>query len=128
MTKHPTRYADLSKELETLTKRVEEARQAETRQAIVTCKQLILDYGLNVEDLGLVKRSVIPPAKVKKADKTFVSVKPKTTIPPKYQDPASGRTWSGRGHAPGWIVGDRDSYLIKTEPTKRITQNNKEAA
>jgi DNA-binding protein H-NS len=32
----------------------------------------------------------------------------------KYRDPASGKTWTGRGKPPLWIVGakDRDAFLI----------------
>lgn len=33
---------------------------------------------------------------------------------PKYQDPKSGATWSGRGRAPAWLAGvkDRSKFLI----------------
>jgi DNA-binding protein H-NS len=33
---------------------------------------------------------------------------------PKYRDPVSGATWSGRGPAPAWLAGakDRDAFLI----------------
>lgn len=35
-------------------------------------------------------------------------------VPPKYRDPVSGKTWSGRGRAPKWIDGkDREQFLIK---------------
>jgi DNA-binding protein H-NS len=30
----------------------------------------------------------------------------------KYQDPASGKTWSGRGRKPNWLSGDTDQYLV----------------
>jgi DNA-binding protein H-NS len=34
-------------------------------------------------------------------------------VAPKYRDPESGSTWSGRGKPPKWIAGqDRDSFLI----------------
>lgn len=34
--------------------------------------------------------------------------------PPKYQDPRTGKTWSGRGRAPTWIEGkNRDQFLIQ---------------
>ncbi|WP_321945235.1 H-NS family nucleoid-associated regulatory protein [Paraburkholderia sp. J10-1] len=34
--------------------------------------------------------------------------------PPKYQDPKTGATWSGRGRAPAWIAGAKDpsKFLI----------------
>jgi len=32
---------------------------------------------------------------------------------PKYRDPRTGKTWSGRGRAPRWIQGeDRTPFLI----------------
>ena len=35
-------------------------------------------------------------------------------VAPKYRDPATGMTWTGRGRAPVWIVGDdRSKYLIQ---------------
>ncbi|MFM0572594.1 H-NS histone family protein [Paraburkholderia caledonica] len=35
------------------------------------------------------------------------------TQEPKYRDPSSGATWSGRGRAPGWIAGkDRTEFEI----------------
>jgi hypothetical protein len=30
----------------------------------------------------------------------------------KYKDPASGKTWSGRGRRPAWLSGDPDQYLV----------------
>lgn len=33
---------------------------------------------------------------------------------PKYRDPATGKTWSGRGKRPNWFDADRaDAFLIK---------------
>jgi DNA-binding protein H-NS len=36
---------------------------------------------------------------------------------PKYCDPATGKTWNGRGRTPRWLVGqDRELYrLVKTD-------------
>jgi DNA-binding protein H-NS len=34
-------------------------------------------------------------------------------LPPKFRDPATGNTWSGRGKPPHWIAGkDRQSFAI----------------
>jgi hypothetical protein len=30
----------------------------------------------------------------------------------KYKDPASDKTWSGRGRRPAWLSGDPDGYLV----------------
>lgn len=45
--------------------------------------------------------------------------------PPKYRDPKTGSTWSGRGTAPGWIAGakDRSKFLIeKAEPAAKTVK------
>ena len=35
-------------------------------------------------------------------------------VAPKYRDPASGATWTGRGKAPAWIAGqDRGAFAIQ---------------
>ena len=34
-------------------------------------------------------------------------------VAPKYRDPATGKTWTGRGRAPTWLDGkDRAQFLI----------------
>ncbi|WP_144155013.1 H-NS family nucleoid-associated regulatory protein [Paraburkholderia sp. BCC1885] len=49
--------------------------------------------------------------------------------PPKYRDPKTGATWSGRGPAPAWLAGageDRARYLI-TETRGRATKATSQA-
>ena len=37
----------------------------------------------------------------------------RSTVAPKYRDPATGQTWSGRGKAPKWLEGkDRGAFTI----------------
>ena len=54
-------------------------------------------------------------------------------VAPKYRDPESGSTWSGRGKPPKWIAGqDRDNFLIgairdtlndrESQPKRRVLQ------
>jgi DNA-binding protein H-NS len=118
-------YKELLAESEKLLAQAMDAKKIESRAAVETCKALITEFDLTPFDLGFVKTQVVAPVKVKKGDATFAVKKPKMTHPPKYVDPASGKTWSGRGHQPAWIVGNRDDYLIKTGHGKRTTQNNK---
>jgi DNA-binding protein H-NS len=40
--------------------------------------------------------------------------RPRAGVAPKYRDPDSGSTWSGRGKPPRWIAGlDREKFLIQ---------------
>lgn len=44
---------------------------------------------------------------------TEVFANAKRTVAPRYRDPATGATWTGRGKAPLWIAGkDRSAFAI----------------
>lgn len=98
---------------------------------------MLIEYGLSFADLSKVKVyaslakkmkvagiEVTPDVarelkalKVTKATKATKAKKPATskgTRPPKYRDPESGKTWSGMGHTPQWMVNakNRDAFLI----------------
>ncbi|RQM53618.1 H-NS histone family protein [Burkholderia vietnamiensis] len=34
---------------------------------------------------------------------------------PKYRDPATGKTWSGRGRQPAWLGNDPAAFLIQPD-------------
>ncbi|MFG0610788.1 H-NS family nucleoid-associated regulatory protein [Delftia sp. WSY_14] len=74
------------------------AAQAEAKaKAVTEARALIQEHGLTAAD-------VFPP-QGKKA-KGSVGV-------PKYRDPGTGATWTGRGKPPNWIVGkDRTPFQI----------------
>lgn len=91
-------YKDLLAQKVKLEEQLEAARQAELESAIQRVRQIVQEYGLTAEDLGLA-------AKLKK--------RKGTTVAPKYMDPKTGATWSGRGRAPAWIGKNRDRFLIK---------------
>ena len=60
-----------------------------------------------IDAASAVKAAAAPAAKRGKGQ-------PKGAQPPKYLDPKSGATWSGRGPAPAWLasVKDRSKFLI----------------
>lgn len=53
------------------------------------------------------------------AQKTARRGQARTPVPPKYRNPATGQTWSGRGRMPRWLSEakerghSRDDFLIK---------------
>lgn len=92
-------YKELQAEIKSLQEQAEKARQMELANAIADIKAKMQEYGITVDDLTESR---------KKSEKRTQSVEPK------YRDPASGETWSGRGKAPKWIAGkDRSAFLIK---------------
>ena len=93
-------YKELLKQQEALALQVEEARKREISDAVSQVRQ-------RVSEFGLTERDVFPSGR--KSGGTSTGGK----VAPKYRDPATGQTWTGRGKAPKWIDGkDRSKYLI----------------
>ncbi|WP_425952956.1 H-NS family nucleoid-associated regulatory protein [Ralstonia pseudosolanacearum] len=89
-------YKELLAEKEKLEAQVEEARQAEMNTVIEQIRTVMAEYGITVEQIsGKRARKKSGP------------------VPPKYRDPKTGATWSGRGRAPGWIGKNAEKFLIK---------------
>jgi len=92
-------YKELLAQLKALEAQTEEARKPELADTVAKVRELIDQYGLTAED-------VFPPAR-KKGGTTS------STVAPKYRDPATGATWTGRGKAPKWIAGqDKEKFAI----------------
>ncbi len=109
----------IQKQIADLQKQAESIRKAEANAAAAKAKELISRHQLSAEDVGLgapaTRQSVAPQKEVKavKAPKALaVAAKPAGI--PKFQDPKSGKTWTGNGKPPGWIAGvkNRDKFLI----------------
>lgn len=95
-----TTVAQLLAQKAALEAQIEAARKAENAEAIAQVKALIAEHGLTQQDIF---------GGVKRGRKTTSSSK----VAPKYKDPISGKTWSGRGKAPKWLQGkDRSQFEI----------------
>jgi DNA-binding protein H-NS len=95
-------YEELQAKIADLQAQAEQVRREERQQAIDMAKTMISTYDITAKDLGL-----------DKTVKTKTGPKPGNKVSPKYRDPASGATWSGRGKTPRWINGaDRSQYAI----------------
>lgn len=92
-------YAEITAEIERLRKQAEEIKETERAEAMAQIKDLVARYEIGEKQL----LSALPG----KAAKTKVA--------PKYRDPATGQTWTGRGRAPRWMAESgkpRESFLI----------------
>ena len=99
-----TSYKELLKQREALEQQISEARRRELSDAVSQVRALVAEYGLTAQD-------VFPAGKA--AGKTGRSSTAGSKVAPKYRDPATGQTWTGRGKAPKWIEGrDRGQFLI----------------
>jgi DNA-binding protein H-NS len=99
-----SQYTELKAQIAKLQAQADEARRAEVIEVIADIRRKIGEFGLSASDLGFAEapRRGRPP-KAKKAP-----------LPPKYRDPKTGATWTGRGRAPKWLAGKNpDRYLIK---------------
>jgi len=76
-----------------LEKQIVDAQREERTAAIAQIKALMAQYGLTLADLG--GRSPLPAPKRGQGSGA--------KVPPKYRDPATGATWSGRGLKPRWL-------------------------
>ncbi len=92
--------AELIKQKEALEAQIDQVRQNELSDAISKIKAIIAEYHLTADDIfGGAKRAR--------------KVSTESKVMPKYRDPATGLTWSGRGRTPKWMEGkDRAQFEI----------------
>ncbi len=92
-------YQELLQEREALDAQIAQARKEAIEAAIAQVRSIVAEFDLTERD---VFRG------------STASSKPKAKVPPKYRDPATGKTWSGRGKPPTWIANkDRAQFAIE---------------
>lgn len=91
-------YKDLLKQREELEKQIAEARSKELADAVSKVRALVAEYGLTSNDVFPSSKKAVTRSKVA----------------PKYKNPTTGETWTGRGKPPSWIKDqNRDLFEIK---------------
>lgn len=94
-----TTVSQLLAQKASLEAQIEAAQKAQMAEGIAKAKAIIEEYKLTKEDVF--------GASQKRGRKAG------GTVAPKYKDPISGATWTGRGKAPKWIEGnDRTQFVI----------------
>jgi DNA-binding protein H-NS len=94
---------ELIAQKEALNQQIAEAQRQAKADGIAKVRALMAGHNLTVADLSQ------PRATGKSAGKGKGQ-----KVAPKYRDPETGKTWTGRGVAPKWIAGkDRGAYLIR---------------
>lgn len=92
-------YKDLVAQREALNAQIEEARKQEVTGAVARVRELVETFGLTAQD-------VFPSGRKTSSAKG-------TSVAPKYRNPATGETWTGRGKPPLWIRDeDRTKFAI----------------
>lgn len=101
-----TTYKELLSQRAELEKQIEAVRKEAMAAAIAEARAIVAEYGLTEEDIFSSKKAP------RVAGVAHVS-KP---VAPKYRDPITGATWTGRGKPPLWIAGqDRLNFLIQDQ-------------
>ena len=84
---------------EALDAQIRQARQEQTAEAIAKIKSLIAEFELTEADVFGGRRKAVHTG---------------SKVAPKYSNPETGETWTGRGKPPKWIQGkNRDDFLIQ---------------
>ncbi|WP_458762798.1 H-NS histone family protein [Cupriavidus basilensis] len=99
-------YKQLLAQKEALEAQLAEVRANEAAGVLEKIRSLMAEFGLTAEDIEGKPRRGRPVGSVAKAVKE--------PLPPKYRDPKTGKTWSGRGRAPAWL-GKRPERLLIAE-------------
>lgn len=93
-------YKELLKQREELEKQIQDARKRELAEAVSKVRALVDEYELTAAD-------IFSPARAVRAGGAG------SKVPPKYKNPATGETWTGRGKAPKWIQDqDRSKFEL----------------
>ncbi len=84
-------YQEILSQIEDLKRKAEDVRQQEMAGAIAEIKRLMSQFGIGSDDLGFTSRGA-------------TKGKSRGIVAAKYRDPVSGKTWTGRGRRPAWVV------------------------
>ena len=103
-------YKQLLAEKEALEAKLSEVRANEVASVIEQIRQLMADYDLTADDIAQKRRRGRPAGT---GIVTGAVRKTASALPPKYRDPKSGKTWSGRGRAPAWLGKRPERFLIE---------------
>ncbi|AEA65961.1 H-NS histone family protein [Burkholderia gladioli] len=92
-------YLELKAQIDALAEQAEAARLKEFQAALGEVRAKVTEYGMTERDIFGRQRGASA----------------KIPFRPKYLDPKTGATWSGRGRPPEWIKNakDPDRFLIK---------------
>jgi len=99
-------YKELLQQRQALEQQIKNARDRELSDAVARVRTLIVEYELSENDVFPRGRGMGRGVRVSSSAGTKVA--------PKYRDPSTGKTWTGRGKAPRWIqsAADRAQFAI----------------
>ncbi len=100
----------IQKEMQKLEKKMQQLKNKQRKPVITGIVRSMHEYDITPEEIAAAFNRKSSGRKTAGARKTTV----KAPIPPKYKNPQTGATWSGRGKAPRWIA-DAEASGISRE-------------
>ncbi|MDI1258285.1 H-NS histone family protein [Aquabacterium sp.] len=95
------RQAELEEQTLELERELAAAKNEERNAVIVHIREAMKTHGLMLADLG--------PKFAKYAKEPSVFPGTGQKVAPKYRNPSTGETWSGRGNKPRWLQAEVDA-------------------
>lgn len=89
-----TTYKEIKSRIAKLEEEAEALRKAELVAVIADIKARMAEYGITIKDLGVIKNKTRKPSSHVSGGATPIA---------RYRN-TDGRTWSGRGRKPKWVV------------------------
>jgi len=96
--------SSLLAQLASINAQLQRLRATEVPKVVAEIQQLMQEYDLSVDDIAR-KPKVDAAARA-------VPTATKAAPRPRYRDPKTGQTWSGRGRAPAWLGKKPERFLI----------------
>lgn len=103
--------------------RADALRQNERTKVIAQVVKTMRHWSISVEDLIAMQAVKQAPAKkgakAEQINPRWIAPKPKRKLAPKYRNPQTGDTWTGRGRSPVWLTTlegtgrSRDEFLVE---------------
>ena len=95
-------YQDLLKQKQALLEQanqieqaIREKQQGDRAEALSKIKAIMAENGITAKDLGMGRGKTLQGA---------IGTQQPGKVPPKFRNPATGETWSGRGLQPRWLA------------------------
>lgn len=105
MTDHIPKSKEIEEKIVALQAELERMKKHEG--AVSQVHEIIKQFNLTASD-------IFPSFRNRASAETKPKLRAKVTVRPKYRDPSTGKTWSGRGLSPKWLTAEnRDEFLIK---------------
>ena len=93
---------ELIAQREALNKQITEQQNEQRSLARENARRLVAEFSITPLELGFAKKHGATGSKIQ----------------PKFRDPETGNTWTGRGRAPAWIKGQEYARFAITSSSK----------